>query len=61
MKVAKMKKPKKLATADFVYGVSVRGKDEIEVSYERMGLFKQMGFRVIKVYEKKEKDEKADA
>lgn len=53
MKKVKLKIPKKLKTAYLILGVNVQGKDVIEVSQERISLFKELGFKEIK--DKKEK------
>ena len=48
MKLVKLRTPKKLKTATFVFGLNVQGKDIIEVPEDRVALFKQLGYKEIK-------------
>ena len=44
----KMKKPEKLKTAHWIFGVNVLGKDEVEVPEHLVAEFKKLGFEEIK-------------
>jgi len=55
MKLVKLRTPKKLKTATFVFGLNVQGKDIIEVPEDRVALFKQLGYKEIKEKKKWQK------